>query len=63
MTSADTPEIPLTLVEFCKRKSAEGENHALLAGFYYTENAAERNKDLPSAYAERYKAYPNTPAI
>ncbi|HHA3594130.1 TPA: hypothetical protein ACODIZ_003657 [Salmonella enterica subsp. enterica serovar Newport] len=68
MTEAEavTQEAPIefaqTLTEFCTRLSVTETRHALIAGFHYTEKAAGRMSDIPSAYAKRYAEFLTTPA-
>lgn len=52
---------PLSLTEFCTRLSETERRHALIAGFYYTENAAGRTKDQASEYAKRFAEFLETP--
>lgn len=52
---------PLSLTEFCTRLSETERRHALIAGFYYTENAAGKTKDLASEYAKRFAEFLETP--
>ncbi|ENE5752093.1 hypothetical protein ACFLMW_003840 [Salmonella enterica] len=63
MTKAEAAaEFPQSLQEFCTRLSLTEKRHALIAGFHYTEKAAGRLSDQPSAYAKRYAEFLNTPA-
>ncbi|EMD0638860.1 hypothetical protein VPZ60_004276 [Salmonella enterica] len=55
-------EFPQSLEEFCRELSLTERRHALIASFFYTENAAGRVKDTASAYQKRYSEHLTTPA-
>lgn len=56
------PEDRVSLEAFCARLSETVARPELIGGFYFSEKAARRLHDTPSAYRERYDAFINQPA-
>lgn len=59
---AEPSEFPLTLDEFCSRLSSTDKRVELIGGFYATEKATGRIKDIESRYAARFADFINQPA-
>lgn len=57
---AGTPvadEFPVSLDNFCSDLSQSDRRVELIGGFHYSERAAGRTKDTPSAFRARYVAF------
>lgn len=60
--AAEPTEFPLTIDEFCAQLSSTDRRVELIGGFHAEERAAERFKDLASAYAARFTTFVGRPA-
>jgi hypothetical protein len=61
-SAAEPDNFPLSLEEFCRRRSGSDSRVELIGAFEYTERVAGRLMDLSSNYTERFDQFCNQPA-
>ena len=68
VTAPDVPvavvpdAFPLTLDEFCSRKSATDQRVEMIAGFHFSEVRAGKTQDTEAAFTARYNAFCTRPS-
>jgi hypothetical protein len=58
-----TPEVDVSLDDFCKKLSLKETRYSLISAFHLNQKKAGKLRDTPSAYQGRFEKYINTPVI